>query len=106
VIALLPSNPSTLSDTRLKANTWTPETVSIKYGGQPMNPNLNEEVNADLAELLAWDNFERKTSQMREATKAALRSYEEYPIRPAPYRHACGITDPLRGLTQRKPDSA
>lgn len=74
MIASLPFNPSTISDTRLKANTWTPETVAIKYSDRPINEKLTEEVNADLAELVAWDNFERKTSQMREATKSALRS--------------------------------
>ena len=77
MIAALPSNPSTISDTRLKANTWTPETVASKYSGRPINEKLTEEVNADLAELVVWDNFERKTSQMRETTKAALRKLIE-----------------------------
>lgn len=77
MIAALPSNPSTISDTRLKANTWTPETVTSKYRDRAINEKLTEEVNADLAELVTWDNFERKTSKMREATKAALRNLIE-----------------------------
>ena len=75
MIASLPSNPSTISDTRPQANTWTPETVASKYSGRHMNAKLVEEVNADLAELVAWDNFERKTSPVRDATKAALRCF-------------------------------
>lgn len=69
----LPSNPSTISDTRPKASTWTPETVAKKYGGRTLCDKTITEINLDLAELATWDNFERQTSESREATKAALR---------------------------------
>lgn len=69
----LPSNPSTVSDTRQQANTWSAQTVSKKYAGRQRTAELIAEVNADLAELLAWDNYERQTSPMRESVKAQLR---------------------------------
>lgn len=69
----LPSNPSTISDTRPKASTWTPETVREKYGSRKPCAQTVAQINLDLAELAAWDSFERKISESREATKAALR---------------------------------
>jgi len=69
----LPSNPSTISDTRRRANTWTPQSVEKKYAGLPMTAKLLADINGDLAELSTWDNYERCISQTREATKAALR---------------------------------
>lgn len=69
----LPSNPSTISDTRPKASTWTPETVAKKYGGRKLCDKTIAQIHLDLNELVAWDNFERQISESREATKAALR---------------------------------
>ena len=68
----LPSNPSTISDLRPRANTWSPETVRLKYGNQALDAQLVEQINNDLAELASWDNYERQTSESREATKLAL----------------------------------
>ena len=69
----LPSNPNTISDTRPRANEWTPEMIERKYAGQEMSADLIDQIERDLAELAAWDNYERQTSSLREASKAALK---------------------------------
>lgn len=69
----LPSNPSTISDLRPRANKWTPESVRLKYAGKPLDGDVVTQIHRDLEELAAWDNYERRTSETREATKFALR---------------------------------
>lgn len=66
----LPTNPSLISDHRPRANTWTPDYVVQKYAGRS---DIDSEVRSDLAELARWDDYERQTTEKREATKQALR---------------------------------
>lgn len=68
----LPSNPSTISDLRLKANKWTPESVRLKYASKPLDGEVVAQIRRDLEELASWDNYERRTSETREAVKLAL----------------------------------
>lgn len=70
----LPSNPSTISDLRPQANKWTAESVAAKYAGRPLDDaNTIASIERDLAELQAWDSYERSTSESREAAKRSLR---------------------------------
>lgn len=69
---ILPSNPSTICDTRRRANTWSPLTVARKYAGRQRSPGLVADIQSDLRELSAWDTYERRTSARREAVKATL----------------------------------
>lgn len=66
---MLPSNPMTISDSRLKANTWTGETIRKRYKGRVVDI---ADVQRDLQELKYWDEFERRTSASREEAKHAL----------------------------------
>lgn len=68
----LPSNPATISDLRPQANTWTPESVRRTYAGKPVTAEVAQQIQRDLDELAAWDNYERQTSETRESTKKAL----------------------------------
>ena len=47
--------------------------IERKYAGQEMSADLIDQIERDLAELAAWDNYERQTSSLREASKAALK---------------------------------
>lgn len=66
---MLPSNPMTISDQRLRANTWDGQTIINKYEGRPL---FIEELRADLRELRLWDTFTCTTCPLREAAKAEL----------------------------------
>lgn len=98
----LPSNPWTISDSRLQANKWSPETVAAKYAGRHLTSELIAEIDRDLAELNSWDNYERKTSEMREATKAALLQYRDGLVD----KNHCGIgvvVEPIGLVLKQQP---
>jgi hypothetical protein len=44
----LPANPTTMSDGRPRANTWTPETVAAKYRDRDRTQGLIDEAHRDL----------------------------------------------------------
>jgi hypothetical protein len=72
-MSTLPANPFTLSDTRPQANTWTPDDIDRRYAGCPLNEHTFKMVRRDLAELRAWDDYERATTVERDAVKQSLR---------------------------------
>jgi hypothetical protein len=68
----LPSNPFTISDLRLQANTWTAASMEAKYAGKLLDTQTVDAIQRDLEELRAWDNYERSTAPNREAAKQVL----------------------------------
>lgn len=68
----LPANPATISDTGPRANTWTQETVERKYGGQSLTEDDANQLRRDIDDLRAWDDYERRTSPVREEVKTSL----------------------------------
>lgn len=71
----LPANPGTISDLRPQANCWTEALVDARYGNRLLTDRDSDAIRGDLSELLAWDNYERKTSPSRESVKKALQRY-------------------------------
>lgn len=69
----LPPNPGTISRPPPSADTWTPADIEKRYAGAKFDRGTFEQIRKDLAELRAWDDYERSTSATREVAKDALR---------------------------------
>lgn len=93
----LPANPATISDTQPKASTWTAESVWKRYSHRTANADCARDLQIDLREVQAWDNYERSTSERREAVKAMLNGMVDACAQPGNAR------EPMHVLVPRPP---